>query len=229
MTNAIAIRCLFSLVLLWAANGNVALAQTSSLYHRQQASPSDRKPTTLEEGSWTYIPIPPPQPIQLHDIIVVRVDELARMQAEGEMERRKNASYDAVIKDWIFFDGLFTVKPAPQADGDPRMQGTLNQQFRAEGDMETRESLAFNIATEVVDIRPNGNLVLEGHKDIKVNNELWRMSISGLCSADKIGPDRTVLSRDMLHLQIDKDEHGHVRDSYRRGWLLNWIDEFHPF
>ena len=39
-------------------------------------------------------------------------------------------------------------------------------------------------------------------------------------------PNRTVLSEDVTELHVDKDERGHVRDGYRRGWLYKLIDKY---
>ena len=184
---------------------------------------------TLANGSWTFTPPLPPQELRIHDIISIRVDELARMQSDGEMERRKNSLFDAVLKDWVFLDGFRSVRPAPQSKGDPRIQGQLNQLYRAESEMQTRESLAFNIAAEIVDIRRNGLLVMEAHKRVRVNHEVWEYSLSGICRKEDIGRDNVVLSRNILHLDIDKQERGHVRDGYRRGWFQRWFDHLQPF
>ena len=85
--------CLVVAASLWFTNQ--ASAQNSSLY---QADPRYQTPPTLERGSWTYVAVPPPKPVQINDIIVVRVSELASMQSIGEMDRRKNALYDAVLE-----------------------------------------------------------------------------------------------------------------------------------
>jgi flagellar L-ring protein precursor FlgH len=218
--------CLIALVLFIGA-ADVS-AQSSSLY-QQDLPVQGPAPVDLQQGSWIFRPVPQPRKIELQDVVIVRVDELARMQAEGEMERRKNALYDAVLKDWVSLDGLKAIRPNEQSDGDPRVRGSLQQLFRAESEMETRESLTLNIACRIVDIRPNGNLVLEGHRQIRINDEVWEVSLSGICRRDDVGPDSTVLSRQILDLKLDKRERGHVRDGYKRGWLLRWIDEFHPF
>jgi flagellar L-ring protein precursor FlgH len=187
-----------------------------------------REPVELPE-SWTRIPKPGVRQLQLNDRIMVRVDELSRVQSEGEFEGRKDLQYDAVLRDWIQLIGLKAIKPSPQADGDQRIAGDLKQLFRAEGDMAIRESLALNITCTVADIRPNGDVVLEGHKEIQINNESWAVSLSGICRYLDIGPDNTVLSRKIADLKIVKRDRGHVRDSYKRGWLSRWIDEFSPF
>lgn len=202
--------------------------QNSSLY-RAVSQPEVLDAPMLPQASWTYIPLAQPKQIQLHDIVVVKVDELARMQSDGEINRRKTGLYNAQLKDWIFLRGLEAVKPDPQTDGDQKVQGQLQQQLRSTSELEARESLSFNIACEVIDIRPNGNLVLEGHKRVSPNEEKWEVYLSGMCRREDIQPDNVVLSRNIVDLQIDKRERGMVRDGYRRGWFLRWFDEWHPF
>lgn len=205
-----------------------AWGQNSSLFSQPGGNGTTR-PLTLPSASLTYIALPPPKKIELHDLIIVKVDELARMSSDGELSRRKNSSLTAQLKDWILWPELFTIKPDPQADGDQTVDGSLQQQIRATNELETRESLMLNIACEIVDIRPNGLLVLEGHKRIGVNEETWEVSLTGLCRRDDILPDNTVFSRNVLDLRLDKRDHGQIRDGYRRGWFTRWYDQFNPF
>lgn len=183
----------------------------------------------LSGASWMYMPPAEVRTYQKNDIVTIRVDELSRMQAEGNAENRRNALYDALLKDWIELDGLDTVRPAPQANGDPRVQGSLNQLYRADASIESRESLSFNIAARIVDVRPNGDLVLEARKTITVNENVWETSLSGICRPVDIGPDNVVLSRDLLDTQIHKQDRGRLRDGYRRGWFTRWFETLAPF
>ncbi len=184
---------------------------------------------TLRDSSWTYVDVPPPREIQKHDIISVRVDVLSRASADGELRRRKDARYDARLKDWIVLDGLRSAKPDPQTEGAPRMRGELRSDYRAIGELETSESLAFNLACEVVDIRPNGNLVLEGRSKIVLNEEYWTYVLTGICRPEAIGPNNVVLSRDIINLDIKKIETGSVASGYQRGWFQKIFDLFQPF
>ena len=69
--------------------------------------------------------------------------------------------YDAILRDWIGLEKFNAIRPNPQSQGDQRINGTLNELYRAEADLETRESVKFDIAAEVVDIRPNGTTLSE--------------------------------------------------------------------
>lgn len=203
-------------------------AQNSSIF-QQDLPVRGQAPILLDGGSWTYIPPNLPRRIKIHDRVTIRVDEIASMTQEGEVERRKSAQYNAVLEDWISLIGLKAIKPNAQADGDQTIAGQLQQLYRAEGDVQARESLALNIACTVADIRPNGDLVLEGHKQIRVNDDFWEVSLTGVCRHADVGPDNVILSRNIANMKLDKRERGHVRDSYKRGWLVRWLDEFHPF
>ena len=111
----------------------------------------------------------------------------------------------------------------------PTINGNLNSQFRAQSDVELNDSLTFRIAAEIVDIRPNGNLVIEGHLTIQNNEERWKISLTGEVRREAIQADRTVSSDSIIHLNIKKGEVGQVRDGYARGWLSRFYDQYKPF
>ena len=183
---------------------------------------------SLNEASWTFQPAPPVRVFRKNDVVTIRVDEITRMMAEGIADQRKRTLTEAILTDWIRLDD-FRLRPDPQEDGDPGVAAESNDNYRAESFLRSRESLTFNIAATVVDIRPNGSLVLEARKAIRINDNLWETSLSGICRADDIGPDNVVLSKDLIDLEIRKEDRGHLRDGYSRGWLKRFWDRYGPF
>jgi flagellar L-ring protein precursor FlgH len=200
-----------------------ATAQRSSLYQR-----NNEGVIPLATSSLTYREVLPPKEIKLHDIVIIVVVESSQSINTGEFDGKKNASIDAQLKSWIELDGL-NLKPAPQPDGDPRANGIYNTQFRAEGELETRQALKFNIAAEVVDIRPNGNLVLEARKRIQENDEILEASVTGIVRREDIDPRNRITSDAIAQVQVFRRTVGHVRDAYKRGWLHRLYDRFAPF
>lgn len=185
--------------------------------------------TAATPTSWYEVPLPPPKEVKVHDIVTIRVDTGARLSTSAQLQNRRTAQYDARLNDWVILEGLRAVKPAPQSDGDQRIQGNLNQLDRATGQLDTTESLKFEIAATVAAVLPNGNIVLEAHRSIRNNDELWMHSLSGVCRREDIGPGNVVLSKDIANLQLEKRELGQMRDSYKRGWITRWFDQFDPF
>ncbi len=215
-----------ALGLLTLVLAGTAAAQSSSLY---SGGTGEARPLTLVNSSWTYQPPIPPREIKLHDLITVVVDEKSQVISEGSVDRKKKADGTLTLKDWIVLKGVKQVVPAPMRNGDPTMAGKVDNKYRADSELETREAMKFRMAAEVVDIRPNGILVLEGRQMLRANEEVWEISLSGTARPEDILPNNTVLSENLADKRIFKREKGHVVDGYQRGWLLKWLDHYQPF
>ena len=196
----------------------------------QQQHPQNGR-LTLENSSFIYQKIPPEaemRELKINDIITVLVDYRASMLSEGDAESRKTNNLNAFLDNWVKFDGK-NLTPDPQPNGPLAVSGNLQSQFRVESDMELRDQLTFRIAAHIVDIQPNGNLVIEAHRTIRINEEVWQQSLTGIVRRTAIGPDRTVRSDEVADLRIEKREMGFIRDSYARGWLQRWYDQWKAF
>jgi flagellar L-ring protein FlgH len=217
--------CLFSLALVAVCPDN-ALAQNSSLFARDipQLGPE----LTLANTSWVYQAIDPPKPIKLNDLVTVIVLETSQFQSKADLNRRKQAQLNAQLKDWVKLDGL-NIQPAPQSSGDEAVNGTLQSQYRSNNELGTTDLIKFSIQARVVDIRPNGHLVLEAHQKVRNNDEQSDQFLSGIVRPEDILPNNTILSEKVAELQIHKREKGSVRDGYRRGWAFLFLDRFGMF
>lgn len=213
-----------AVLLLATAFHGTAQGQNSSLFN----SGRQRNGMTLADNSWTYIPPDEPKLFKLHDVVTVLVDEKAQLQTDGKMDRKKKAHGELGLGRWLhFYDGDLGAEDFP--NGEPGVRGDVDNKLQSQSNMQTRDALNFRIPCTVVDIRPNGNLVIEGRKTIKNNEEIWDYSLTGEIQADAVKPNNTVLSESIAELRIVKRESGHVRDGYRRGWALQWLDQWQPF
>lgn len=203
---------------------SIAIAQNGSMFNRT----SSGQPMMLNQYSYTFQAPPKQEEFRLHDIITVLVDEQSVFISDGEMDRKKKAHANFTLSDWVKLKGL-SLMPVAQPDGDPKIAGSMDQKYRSEASLETRDKLEFSITCEIVDVRPNGNLVIEGHDTVVNNEEEWTYQLNGEIRPGDVQRDNTVLSSNILHKMINKQESGHVRDGYRRGWLMRWMDQFQVF
>lgn len=225
---ATAVMVIIAVAAFATVNSSPLYAQNNSLFQMQ-----DRLgrpiPLTMGQTNLIHTEVPEARSIQKHDIIQVRVDELARMSSDGRAERRKDASLNAILRDWVRLNGLRKLEKDQQSTGDPQVQGTLQEIYRAEGAVESTERLTLSIGSRIVDIRPNGNLVIEGHKEVRINNEVWKVSLTGICRQQDVGRDNTITSDRVIDLRLAKAEEGPARDGYRRGWFKKAYDRWAPF
>ena len=225
----------------WSTQPNRAVSSVPSLNNGQQpfdsnqfqggnsSIPMDNAGALGPQTSWTYVPPVSARLLKLHDIVSIRIEETSTSLATGNATSRKTINYDAVLKDWIRFVGLDTIKPEPQSDGDQRVQANQSEVYRGDSTVRTSEAFTTNIGAEIVDIKPNGHIVLDATKVIRINDNSWRYSLTGTCRSQDIGPDNVVLSRNLIQSQIEKQDLGHVRDGYSRGWLTKLVARIKPF
>jgi flagellar L-ring protein precursor FlgH len=206
------------------AGEQTADAQRASLYHQQAAG----RPLTLEGNSWLYVQLPPPREMQINDTVTILVKQKQQSQSEGEVNRIQQSGIDARLRDWVTLNGL-GISLAPQTAGDPRARASLDSTLRTNAELETASFIQFNIQATIVDIRPNGNLVVEAHSQVRDNNEVWEASLSGIVRREDVSPRNTVESEKVAELLVHKRETGHIRDAYKRGWALRFYDAFKPF
>lgn len=233
----------FAVAALLVAAGRAA-AQNNSLYPAEQqrapvtaadssraaAMPADtgRPSMTLADTSWTYQAPAEPKVVRLNDIVKVTVSVKSSMTSEGKIDRKKQGYGDLKLSSWIKFYGG-NLGEDKQNYGTPEIRGAVDNKLQSQGNLETADKMSFVISCRVIDKRPNGNCVLEGTWSVRDNEENWEYSLSGEARPEDIKPDNSIISDTIADLRIIKREAGHVRDSYRRGWALEWLDKWQPF
>ncbi len=80
------------------------------------------------------------------------------------------------------------------------------------------------IAVMVKDVLPNGNLVIEGERAVKVNKDLQLYKLSGIIRRADVRIDNTVLSENVANAKITTDGKGLIGDRQRRGILTRLLD-----
>ncbi|REJ66877.1 MAG: hypothetical protein DWQ31_13165 [Planctomycetota bacterium] len=203
-----------------------AIAQDSSLY--RQGLQATGGPISLQQVSLIWREYEPPPEVKLHDVITIVVDEKSLYQSRADLIRNKEGSIDAILQDNPVLDN-FNLRPSPQSAGDPALRASFESESQAQSQLRVSDRIAFRIAVKVVEIRPNGNLVLEGHRQILNNEETHEMSLTGIIRPDKVDAGNIARAEDVAELRISKLERGEIRDGYRRGWLLRFLDRIQTF
>lgn len=180
-----------------------------------------------QDVSWIYIDRPRPRKIGVHDIITVTVDEKSEVTQNSRFNRQRNAVYTAQLKEWLRINSNGNLDVA--AAESPGINGQLRSQLQSFGQGLSQEGMKYKIAATVVDILPNGTLILEAHKTIRTNNEIWEYSLTGRIRSQDVMGNNTVASENVADLNIRKLERGKIQDSTKQGWLQAIYDFFLPF
>ena len=78
------------------------------------------------------------------------------------------------------------------------------------------------MTARVCEVLPNGDLVLEGTKDVTVNRERQSLTIRGVIRTRDISPGNVVFSTAISHMEVKFDGKGIISDANKPGFLY-WL------
>jgi flagellar L-ring protein FlgH len=186
-------------------------------------------PRTLRRRdlSWIYIDRPRPRKLGVHDIITVVVDEKSESTQNSRFNRQRNIIFNGILREWLRINSKGNLDTA--AAEAPGIQAQLQSQMQSYGQGLSTEGLKYRIAATVVDILPNGTLILEARKSILTNDALWEYSLTGRIRTQDVAGNNSVHSENIADLKITKRENGKIPDSTKRGFLTKLYDWWLPF
>jgi flagellar L-ring protein FlgH len=92
--------------------------------------------------------------------------------------------------------------------------------LQAQGSTTRQSSLTTTLTAEVIAVLPNGNLVVEGQKEIMVNSERQLVTVRGVVRQEDLSPVNSVSSDRLAMLEVRVNGKGVVGDSIKRPFIL---------
>lgn len=225
--------------------GRAVCGQSSSLFVRAEQAEQMRSSVraTFSEGSYgetvlmnqslaanslISVELPEPRKFRVHDLITIIVREKKKYESDADTEQGKDVSLKAKLAKWF---RIHNQKWAQQVfgGGTPEVDFSLGSKWEGDGKVEREDQFTTRITAEVIDVKPNGNLVLQARKHIRNDEERQVVTLTGICRSMDVSADNTVLSTQLADLEIDVSHSGAVRDATRRGWIPRFFDFLRPF
>src|ERR1700748_3361189 len=129
-----------------------------------------------------------PRAMHVGDVITVNVSVADTAKLQNSTTRSRTNSDDANLTN---FFGLEKVMP-PVMDPSSLVKMGSDSSNAGTGSIQRQESINMVLAALVAQVLPNGNLVIDGHQQVRVNNELRDMRLSGIVRREDITQDNTV-------------------------------------
>jgi len=161
------------------------------------------------------------------DIITIVISETASASNEAKTGTSRDSSVKAGIPNML---GLETSGFAKNfADLASLIKANTGTSFSGSGNSSRQENLRATITARVVDVQANGNLMIEGRRNIRVNEEDQIIVLEGIVRSRDITPDNTINSIYVADARISYSGRGIVSDQQNPGWLMNFFNKIWPF
>ena len=115
------------------------------------------------------------------------------------------------------------------ADAGLDFTGSTNRKFDGSASYRSARQITDRITLTVVDVMPNGNLVLSGTRQIEVGRDQRSLNVTGIVRPIDISPDNTVHSRFLSDLCVSYAEQGPESRFTNQGWLSRITNRVWPF
>ncbi len=107
--------------------------------------------------------------------------------------------------------------------------GDFQNSFDGDGTTTRSGSLTADVTAIVVAVYPNGNMMIEGEREVLINNEKEFLSVSGIVRPEDVLQGNTVFSTVIADAKIEYSGTGVVSDKQRPGWFVRILDFIWPF
>ena len=97
------------------------------------------------------------------------------------------------------------------------------------GIVNSKESIQTNVAVVVTQVLPNGNLVIEGRQEVRVNFEIRDLIVAGIVRPEDIQSDNTIVSEKIAEARIAYGGRGQITDVQQPRYGQQIADAILPF
>lgn len=152
------------------------------------------------------------------DIITIILSESTNASKSASTSSSKESAVDFGIPS--VFGGL------PTRNGVPILQNSIEAErdFTGEGETTQSNSLSGSVTVTIVEVLPNGNLMVRGEKLLTLNQGSERIQISGIIRVSDISPTNTVSSTQVANAKIIYAGEGVLADANNPGWFTRFVN-----
>jgi flagellar L-ring protein precursor FlgH len=160
------------------------------------------------------------------DILTITVNFTDKANLSNETKRDRTSKEDSGVSDFI---GAQTITQAHKILPGKLLTTDSTSKYDGSGSVDRKENLQTNVAAVVTQVLPNGNLVVEGKQEIRVNFEIREMIVAGIVRPEDIQSDNTIDSSKIAQARIAYGGRGQITDVQQPRYGQQVMDVLLPF
>src|SRR5262249_8229745 len=164
--------------------------------------------STWDDGTDLYRD---PRARRVGDVVTVIIS----MQDKAKLDNKTDRSRDSQIKfglDWLMDVAGWSDK------GQTNANLSTNTQIKGNGQIDRAEDIKLSIAAIVTDVLPNGNIMISGSQEFKVNTEMRVLNVGGIVRPRDISRGNTVSFDKIADAPVSYGGRGRPADVQQPGW-----------
>ncbi|KKO19142.1 MAG: flagellar L-ring protein [Candidatus Brocadia fulgida] len=159
------------------------------------------------------------------DIVTVQINE------STEITGTEDSSSDSAQSHSVNIDTAnFLTKVLGDTSGYlPNIDSNTSHTFSGKGAYESNRNLSLELTAVVTELLANGNLIIEGNRDVNINGEKYNIKVSGIVRPIDISTDNIIQSSSIANANVTLEGKGFLTRAGKRGWWNRIYEVIWPF
>lgn len=181
-------------------------------------------------ASLLFVERPPPRDYSINDKVTIIINESTRQTNQQKFDSKKSSSLSAELTQ---FPDLADLAEAELSNGNSSpvtgVAAKASSDFKGDGKLQRTDTITDRITATIIDVKPNGVLVIEARRHIAFNEDEQTVVLSGECRREDVTDANTVLSTQLAELKLVISREGQVSQSGRKGLLTRLFEAVFNF
>lgn len=171
-----------------------------------------------------------PREYAIHDLVTIVISESSKSKSTTDSKADKDYSMQAEVAAFMTLDPT-DLTGGVQMDPDslPVFDVSGAKGFKGKGNYNRSDDFTARVTAEIVDIKPNGLLMLEARREIVNDGESQVIVLSGMCRPEDVDANNQVISQRIADAVIKKTTTGQLRDTSEKGIIAKVLDSIFAF
>jgi flagellar L-ring protein precursor FlgH len=168
--------------------------------------------------------------MRVGDVLTIKIVEKHKGSKSADTAAQRESTIEnSLAGTGIGYIGIPGIRLGEEARRGLGIDGSAKNKFGGKGATSREGTLTGTISVIVTEVLPNGDLRIEGRREVTVNSEKQLMTIAGIVRRVDVDTKNTVLSSAIADAKIEYTGLGVVDDVQRPGWLVRVLDWIYPF
>ena len=173
---------------------------------------------------------PDPREYKEHDLITIEVSEISNIKREQSLETEKKYENDAAMATLDTIRQFLELRAPLQAvNPSPSNIADSQSKFEGDGEYERKELVTARITARVLEVKPNGTLLLEARTSIETDKEKQTILLAGLCRSEDVTGRNTINSSQLYDLTLNIQHEGQVKKASEKGLIPRALEAIFNF
>lgn len=195
----------------------------------QDANAEPDPQAALKSASLFVVETPKQRALEVHDKVTIIVSETSKQTSEQKLDTKKDASLALALRKFPDLAKLLEAELENTDNTTLGVDGIGKEKFKGNGKYERADRFVDKITATVIDVKPNGVLVLEARRTIGRDKEIQVLVLAGECRREDVTDANTVLSSQLADLTLVVKNEGQVKDAATKGVLARVFEAVFNF